>query len=256
MRGTRPPNQRAAKPPGMRKSSGLPEALSLPPPPSSSLHASVLVLNRLYMAVHVIGVRRAFGLLCRELAEVIHPGEGGSFANYTFETWLEASRERVHSKQPHEDWIRSVNFEIQVPRVIRLLRYDRLPKQGVHLNRRKLEKPGAVRAMICPSSSNVRRLIRIGRPCLTLRPRAAEPCCSHRCRQRAADWTLTPKVAATLAGIAPCSKSSAALRRRERSPAKSRFFTAAGGSAKSGMGDSSLNQLRSMPGNPEVGRGW
>ena len=90
------------------------------------------------MAVHVIGVRRAFALLCRELAEVVHQGEEGSFANYTFETWLEASQERVHFKQPHEDWIRSVNFEIQVPRVIRLLRYDRLPKQGVHLNRRNV----------------------------------------------------------------------------------------------------------------------
>ena len=72
------------------------------------------------------------------MAEVIHPGEEGSFANYTFETWLEASQERAHFKQPHEDWIRSVNFEIQVPRVIRLLRYDRLPKQGVHLNRRNV----------------------------------------------------------------------------------------------------------------------
>ena len=138
MRGTHSAKQRAAKPPGMRKSSGPADSLSTAPPPSSSLHASVLVLNRLYMAVHVIGVRRAFALLCRELAEVIHQGEEGSFANYTFETWLAASQARAHFKQPHEDWIRSVNFEIQVPRVIRLLRYDRLPKQGVHLNRRNV----------------------------------------------------------------------------------------------------------------------
>ena len=105
---------------------------------SPALHASVLVLNRLYMAVHVIGVRRAFALLCRELAEVIHAGEEGIFANYDFDSWLAASQSRAHEKQPHEDWIRSVNFEIQVPRVIRLLRYDRLPKHGVHLNRRNV----------------------------------------------------------------------------------------------------------------------
>ena len=30
-------------------------------PPPSPLQASVLVLNRLYLAVHVVGVRRAFG---------------------------------------------------------------------------------------------------------------------------------------------------------------------------------------------------
>ena len=32
---------------------------------------SVLVLNRLYMAVHVVNVKRAIALLFRELAEVI-----------------------------------------------------------------------------------------------------------------------------------------------------------------------------------------
>ena len=34
--------------------------------------------------------------------------------------------------------MRSVNFEIQVPRVLRLLYYDRMPKQRVRLNRRNL----------------------------------------------------------------------------------------------------------------------
>ena len=110
---------------------------SLRNPPPSALHASVLVLNRLYMAVHVIGVRRAFGLLCRDLAEVID-FEQGSFANYTFDAWREASRLRADRKRIHEDWIRSVNFEILVPRVIRLLTYDRLPRQHLHLNRRNI----------------------------------------------------------------------------------------------------------------------
>jgi 5-methylcytosine-specific restriction endonuclease McrA len=101
---------------------------------SEALGASVLVLNRLYIAVHVIGVRRAFALLCRELAEVIHQEEG-RFANYDFQAWREVSELRIDSKQPHEDWIRAVNFEIQVPRVIRLLEYDRLPSRALRLNR-------------------------------------------------------------------------------------------------------------------------
>ena len=122
-------NSRAAKLPASRKSALHRDGFApMHPALSPALHASVLVLNRLYMAVHVIGVRRAFALLCRELAEVIHAGEEGMFANYTFESWLDASQSRAHQKQSHEDWIRSVNFEIQVPRVIRLLRYDRLPK--------------------------------------------------------------------------------------------------------------------------------
>ncbi len=132
-------NSRAAKLSASRKTAVHRESFApAHPVASAALHSSVLVLNRLYMAVHVIGVRRAFALLCRELAEVIHAGEEGLFGNYTFGSWLEASRLRAHQKQSHEDWVRSVNFEIQVPRVIRLLRYDRLPKHGVNLNRRNV----------------------------------------------------------------------------------------------------------------------
>jgi 5-methylcytosine-specific restriction endonuclease McrA len=108
-----------------------------PIPPSSALSCSVLVLNRLYMAVHVVNVRRAFGLLCREMAEVIHLEEG-NFATYSFDLWREMSELRADEKRPNDDWIRSVNFEIQVPRVIRLLKFDRLPRQKLHLNRRNV----------------------------------------------------------------------------------------------------------------------
>lgn len=102
-----------------------------------SLSSSVLVLNRFYMAVHVINVRRALGLLFRELAEVIHLEEG-QYANYNFETWLEISTLRAADKQQHEDWIRAVNFELQAPRVIRLLSYDKVPRQTLRFNRRNL----------------------------------------------------------------------------------------------------------------------
>lgn len=103
-----------------------------PPPP---LQTSVLVLNRLYRAIHAVTARRAFGLLFRELAEVVHLEEG-VFANYNFQSWREISEMRADEKQPHEDWIRAVNFEIQIPRVVRLLIFDRVPKQRFHLNRR------------------------------------------------------------------------------------------------------------------------
>jgi 5-methylcytosine-specific restriction endonuclease McrA len=101
---------------------------------SDALAASVLVLNRLYVAIHVIGVRRAFSLLCRELAEVVH-SEDGRFANYDFDSWREVCEFRARFKQPHEDWLRAVNFEVQVPRVIRLLEYDRMPNRALRLNR-------------------------------------------------------------------------------------------------------------------------
>jgi 5-methylcytosine-specific restriction endonuclease McrA len=89
------------------------------------------------MAIHVISVRRAFCLLCKELAEVVNV-EDGQFASYNFESWREVSEYRSRFKGPDEDWIRTVNFEIQVPRIIRLLGYDKLPKQTVKFNRRNI----------------------------------------------------------------------------------------------------------------------
>ncbi|HXT59904.1 MAG TPA: HNH endonuclease [Pirellulales bacterium] len=112
------------------------------------LSASVLVLNRFYMAVHVVSVRRAFTLLFRELAEVVHV-EQGQYANYTFESWREISELKAKFKEPNEDWVRAVNFEIQVPRVIRLLFYDRLPKQAVRFNRRNIFARDANRCQYC-----------------------------------------------------------------------------------------------------------
>src|SRR5436853_499479 len=108
------------------------------PSPTPALEASVLVLNKMFMAVHVISVKRAFCLLFKELAEVVSL-EDGQFATYDFETWRELSEYRRHNFRPEEDdWVRTVNTEIQVPRVIRLLGYDKLPKQTVKFNRRNI----------------------------------------------------------------------------------------------------------------------
>jgi 5-methylcytosine-specific restriction endonuclease McrA len=105
---------------------------------NSALDSSVLVLNRMFMAVHVVSVKRAFCLLCKELAEVVSLEEG-SFATYDFETWRELSEYRsVNFRQEDDDWVRTGTGEIQVPRVIRLFGYDKLPKQTVKFNRRNI----------------------------------------------------------------------------------------------------------------------
>jgi len=105
---------------------------------SPALEASVLVVNKLFMAVHIISVRRAFCLLCKEQAEVVSL-EDGQFATYNFETWREVSEYRARNfRQEEDDWVRTVSSEIQVPRIIRLLGYDKLPKQTVKFNRRNI----------------------------------------------------------------------------------------------------------------------
>lgn len=102
-----------------------------------ALDCKVLVLNKLYVAVRVISARRAFSMLCREIAEVIHV-EDDKFINYDFASWQELSQLRKTFEPDKHDWVRTMRFEIAVPRVIRLLGYDRLPAQIVKLNRRNL----------------------------------------------------------------------------------------------------------------------
>jgi 5-methylcytosine-specific restriction endonuclease McrA len=105
----------------------------------SGLDASVLVLNKMFMAVHVISVRRAFCLLCKDLAEVISIEDGG-FASYDFTSWQEVSAHKAahFARGEDDDWVTTASLEIQAPRVIRLLSYYKVPKQTVKFNRRNI----------------------------------------------------------------------------------------------------------------------
>jgi len=104
---------------------------------NEGLDARVLVLNKLYVAVRVISARRAFAMLCRGMAEIIHV-ENGQYLNYDFATWTEMSALRSEMERDAHDWVRTVRYELAVPRIIRLFGYDRLPAQRVKLNRRNL----------------------------------------------------------------------------------------------------------------------
>jgi 5-methylcytosine-specific restriction endonuclease McrA len=122
-----------------------------------ALSSSVLVLNRAFMAVHVVNVRRAFGLMFRDLAEVIDI-EDGHYANYDFEAWLIISDLRSAEDREFDDWVRSVNFQIQVPRVIRLLNFDRVPRQTLRFNRRSLFARDGHRCQYCGKNAPPQQL--------------------------------------------------------------------------------------------------
>ncbi len=107
------------------------------PGSNDGLGAKVLVLNRHYLATRVISAKRAFVLLAREAAEVIH-ADDGSYANYDFATWAELSELRKQFEPDLHDWVKTVRFDIAVPRIIRLVACDKLPAQRVKLNRRNL----------------------------------------------------------------------------------------------------------------------
>ncbi len=103
----------------------------------SAVGLNVLVLNRSYMALRVVNVKRAFSLLFRELAEVVHVDQG-RYVSYDFSEWCELSELAREFEPDAHDWIRTVRFDIAIPRIIRLAVYDKLPRQAVKFNRRNI----------------------------------------------------------------------------------------------------------------------
>lgn len=127
-------------------------AVAVTPPQTSALNTSVLVLNRLFMAVRVVRARHAFVLLWKEVAEVVSV-EDESFDCYDFSSWAAVSEERRRFQPAlHDAWIKTVRFELAVPRVIRLLSYDRVPRTKVRLNRRNLFARDRNRCQYCGKS--------------------------------------------------------------------------------------------------------
>jgi 5-methylcytosine-specific restriction endonuclease McrA len=100
------------------------------------------------MAIRIIGARRAFSLLCRQLAEVVSC-EDGAYANYNFQSWCEVSELKRNFEPESCDWVSTVNFYVAVPRIIRLLFYDRLPRTEVKFNRRNIFARDKNRCQYC-----------------------------------------------------------------------------------------------------------
>lgn len=114
----------------------------------SALDSSVLVLNRHYAAVRVVSARRAFCMLFKGIAEIVSV-EDESWQTYDFESWQEISAYRARFERDHHEWVHCVRFELAVPRIVRLLIYDRLPKREVKFTRRNIYARDRNRCQYC-----------------------------------------------------------------------------------------------------------
>src|SRR3954464_11463109 len=85
------------------------------PPGAIALSANVLVLNKFYQAIRVINVKRAFSLLCKELAEVVHiePDAAGQtqWQNFNSKDWRELSQLKLEFEPEQHEWIHTVRFQ-------------------------------------------------------------------------------------------------------------------------------------------------
>lgn len=112
--------------------------MTISPTATSALDSHVLVLNKHYAAVRIISARRAMSLLFRGIAEILSIEDGDQWQTHDLESWCELSELRARYERDRHEWIRCVRLNIAVPRILRLMWYDRMPKRPVKFNRRNI----------------------------------------------------------------------------------------------------------------------
>ncbi|MDR2512793.1 MAG: HNH endonuclease [Puniceicoccales bacterium] len=120
----------------------------------SRLQNRVLVLNRAWQPVNIVGVRRAIALIFQEHAQVIFAGSDGEHLVLDTAAWMAFSQ-----KNPAPaDCIRTVRLALRTPSVILLTAYDRVPRCEVHFSRRNVYLRDGFRCQYCGRVFDVREL--------------------------------------------------------------------------------------------------
>ena len=101
----------------------------------AALNRNVLVLNRFWQTTDICSVRRAICLLYLKHAQVVIK-DGGSFYTFGFEDWQDFSR----NTSDDDDIIRTISYNLKIPRIILLLIYDKLPPWEVKFTRKNIYK--------------------------------------------------------------------------------------------------------------------
>lgn len=130
------------KPPSLG-GEGLPSPAERDP-----LALPVLLLNRFFVPLRVIPARRAFVLLYAGAACAVD--EAGEL--FDFGSW------RGLPVREADDGVATVGGLLRVPRVLNLLRYDRVPKVSIRLTRRNLLIRDGFQCQYCSLRPGVRNL--------------------------------------------------------------------------------------------------
>lgn len=101
----------------------------------SSGYGRVLVLNRNWQAVNIIGVKRTFSLMWQDHARAINTFEG-DFVPMDAGEWLEYSGRATPG--PGREFVRTIRMNILLPKVLLLNEFDRLPIAEVKFNRQNI----------------------------------------------------------------------------------------------------------------------
>lgn len=100
------------------------------------LERPVLVLNRLWQPVHTCSVKRALRLLCLGHAEVVQTEGEARYQTHDIFSW--ARYTEGEARERAREIIHSVKVALEVPKIIVLGVYDRMPRKEVKFTRRNV----------------------------------------------------------------------------------------------------------------------
>ncbi|MGF1531456.1 MAG: HNH endonuclease [Puniceicoccaceae bacterium] len=106
----------------------------------------VLVLNRVWQPVNIVGIKRAITFICQDHAQVIDTRDG-SYRIVSGTDWIMESYESPPG--PDELCVRSVKMRLRVPSVLLLRQFDRVPVQEMKLNRKAIFERDGYRCQYC-----------------------------------------------------------------------------------------------------------
>ena len=113
------------------------------------LDSHVLLLNRLYQAVNVVSVRKAFSLLFTGKARAVE----SDYSTYDFDSWR-----AVALDLERDEYLATPAFRIKTPRVVLLREYDKIPDTQVKFTRKNVFLRDRCVCQYCARKLDIRHL--------------------------------------------------------------------------------------------------
>jgi len=120
----------------------------MPRATGTMLDTNVLVLNRLFQAIQVTSVRKAFCLLYKGQVRAVNP----DYSTCAWEDWVDVP------PQPDDEVIVTPTIKVRIPRVVLLVDFDRLPRHEVRFTRKNIFYRDRNRCQYCGDKFQTRDL--------------------------------------------------------------------------------------------------
>ncbi len=118
------------------------------------LETRVLIMNRSWVPVAISPLKRALALLFKDHAQIV---DTESYELFSWEAWL-AERSFPLTQACHKTYIKTVHLQIEIPKVITLATYNRIPTRKLSFSKNQLFRRDQNACQYCGVKPGVRGL--------------------------------------------------------------------------------------------------